>query len=181
MSKTGDLLRKGWSKVAFVPGPAGGAPADPAMAGGGGAPPMDPSMGGMAGAMDPAMAGGGGGMPPAGGAPVDPAMMGAPPMDPAAAGGAPPIDPAMMGIPPGPEAAGEEAGGETMLPMSEVVELLGAVTGKRAPAPETPEPQEGLAAAAGEAAAETPPADPAAAAQTNPVTPLGGIDPSALG
>lgn len=51
----------------------------------------DPSMGGAP--MDPAMAGG------AGGAPMDPAMAGggAPPMDPAAAGGAPPMDPAMAG------------------------------------------------------------------------------------
>ena len=172
MSLTGDLLKKGWQKTAFVPGPAGGAPA-PAPGG----MPMDPAMGGMAPAMDPMMAAGGGGMPPMdpamGGAPVDPAMMGAPPMDPMAGGA--PVDPAMMGIPSGPEAAGEDTG-ETMLPMSEVVELLGAVTGKRAPSPEPKdEPQEDLAATAGQPAAETP------APQSNPITPLGGIDPSALG
>lgn len=84
-------------KLAFTPvgpqaeGP-GGAPVDPAAAGG--AAPMDP----MAGGMPPAD-------PMAGGAPpMDPAAMGGmPPMDPAAAGGMPPMDPAAMGgMPPAP-------------------------------------------------------------------------------
>jgi hypothetical protein len=85
-----DLLRR--VKLAFVPQP-GGAPMDPAMAGGMPPPGMDPAaMGGAP--MDPAMAGG---MPPPG---MDPAAMGGAPMDPAMAGGMPPpgMDPAMAGM-----------------------------------------------------------------------------------
>jgi len=188
MSINSEILRKNWlRKEAFVPGASGGAPGG-MPPGGGGMPPMppggDPMAGGMAPAMDPMMAGGGGGMP------VDPSMMGAPP--PMPPGGDPAMmDPAAMGIPPGPEAAmgippGPDAGaggGETMLPMSEVVELLGAVTGKRAPKVEDPKDvasgDAALAAGAGDGAAP-PPAD-AGAPMTNPVTPLGGLDPSMLG
>jgi hypothetical protein len=91
-------------KQAFVPQP-GGAPMDPAMAGGMPPPGMDPAaMGGAP--MDPAMAGG---MPPPG---MDPAMMGAP-MPP------PGMDPAMAGMVAAPvPPPGEEAAGGSMITMT---------------------------------------------------------------
>jgi len=177
-STAGKLLEQGWQKTAFVPGAASGAPP--------GAPPMDPSMGAMAGAMDPAMAGGGGAMPP-----MDPAAaMGPPGLDPAAAMGGPPPTPPEGIPPPGSEGAGGGAGarvdpetGETLLPMSEVQELLGSVTGKRAPPREDPNAAaDGDPNAAGQAVEQAAAAAPAGDQQTlaNPVSPLGGIDPSAL-
>lgn len=125
-----------------------------------------------------------------------------PPMDPAAAmGGMPPLPPgggldpaaAMGGEPPPPPEGipppGQEGGGsprvdpetgETMLPMSEVENLLGAVTGKRAPPKEQPAPPEdpNAAAAVEGAAAAAPNGDQQTL--SNPVAPLGGLDPSAL-
>jgi hypothetical protein len=105
-------------KQAFVPQP-GGAPMDPAMAGGMPPPGMDPAaMGGAP--MDPAMAGG---MPPPG---MDPAMMGAPMpppgMDPAMMGAPMPppgMDPAMAGMVAAPvPPPGEEAAGGSMITMT---------------------------------------------------------------
>lgn len=75
------------SKEAQDPAMAGGAPMDPAMAGG--LPPMDPA---MAGGVPPEMTGG------------------VPPMDPAMAGMMPPMDPAMAGMMPPPDMAGAAPG-----------------------------------------------------------------------
>lgn len=179
-------LKAAYAKQSFVPGAAGGAPpVDPMMAGGG----MPPMPGGMG--MPPM---GGGGMPPA--PPMDPSMMGgAPPPPPPPGGAMPPeamgVPPPGMEPPPPPSDSNPSDGqaeprrdpetGQTLLPMEEVVELLGAVTGKRAPTKEPPMSPDAMnqdvsgggggPAAAG---ADAPP-------QSNPVTPLGGIDPSALG
>lgn len=169
MSLAETILRRNWlEKKAFVPTPGqtpppggmGGGGMDPSMGGmpmPGGAPPgMPPGAG-----MPPPMPGGQGGMPdpnsmdPAmmqammqGG--MDPSMMMGPPPeggDPAAAG----MDPAMMGPPPeGDPAAGggelppppeEPAKPDPAIPVSAVIEIISAITGKAKPIHEPKQPK----------------------------------------
>jgi len=102
-------------KIAFVPmaggDPAamgGGAPMDPAAAGGMPPPGGDPAaMGGMPPGVDPAAMGG---------APMDPAAMGGAPMDPAAAGGMPP--------PPPPAAPAEPSSGLINMTVDEFMKFI---------------------------------------------------------
>jgi len=214
MSMTALALRNGWKKHAFVQAGPGGQIPPPNPAGGAGGAPMDPAMGGMAGAMPPGMAAGGGampppggmppgGMPPGGAPPMDPAMMG---MDPAAMMGAPPpMDPAAMGMdpaamlgePPPVEPPGSPQ--EPQIPVSAVVELLGAVTGKGPPPKADKEEGEDKPAGGSDAGADG--ADlagllgaaphqggtgaeggaPAPAPdQAQPIVPMGGLPPGAV-
>lgn len=134
LKKRAEAIRKnafvalpgGQAKQAQDPAAMGGAPMDPAMAGGMPPPGMDPAMASgmpmdpaaMGGApMDPAMAGG---MPPPG---MDPAMAGGMPMDPAAMGmPSPGMDPAMAGLgmptPADTGAAGAAPSADPVIPMT---------------------------------------------------------------